>query len=1454
MNPKLTIVSPRAWWHFPAKFLILLFGSLALGLLATVPLAWDQQAIFGLACIALAVVVSKVSRSSTATIALAILAAFSTTRYAYWRISGTYNYLAANWSEARIVDLVFVFALLAAEAYAFVILFLGFFQTARPLKRKPVAMPQDTDQWPSVDIYIPTYNEPLEVVRTTVLASMSIDWPVEKRNIYILDDGKRPEFEEFANEVGCGYIIRSDNKHAKAGNINHALKKTNGEYVAIFDCDHVPTRSFLQMTMGWFLKDTRLGMVQTPHHFYSPDPFERNLDTFRDVPNEGALFYGVIQDGSDLWNGAFFCGSCAVLRRTAIEEIGGIAVETVTEDAHTSLRMQRRGWNTAYLRLPQAAGLATGSLAAHIGQRIRWARGMVQILRTDNPLLGRGLKLSQRLCYLNSMLHYLYAVPRLMFLVSPLVYLLLGYSNIYGYGRAIFAYALPHLAFAIITNSRVQGRYRYSFWNEIYETVLAPYILLPTTVALISPKHGKFNVTSKSDQVDEEYFDWKLAAPYLVLLGLNLAGVASGVLRMINAASNRETLAINVFWCLMNIVILGAATAVARESKQRRVNVRIAARIPLTLTGADGKEIAAKTVDISRGGFSVPVSKSFRPTAAAQMTAVFQCGGEKYSFPAIVVDSSPRIARFSFGALTLAEEQDLVRLIFGRADSWLEWRLNTKSDRPLVSFLQVAGIALQGISAIPVAMAQSLRKRSSTAEEAEPAAARHPALPSIVLLAGALLLCGLHPAQLRAQNVEAPSGFKDSYDLASLGHKDPLLLKGTNSRTTLYFGIPVSKVVTQAKLRITYRSSINLAPKVSLIKVSLNGSNIGSIPVAPSADVDSLGSEEVELPFDLLTADNALTFELQPKCAAGCDAVSPESLWLRIESTTQLELSGSVLPIANDLRLLPEPFFDSSTQRAATIKIAFASTPDDHTLEAAGVIASWLGTLADYRGIHFSVTAGGIPQGNVIAFVPKGSELLPDSVLGALSGPAIALRDNPSDPYGKVLVVSGDDSSQILEAARVIASGRFPRSGDSAQLNGIDLPAARQLYDAPRWLAPSSAAALGGRVGPEDLKVYGDGSVNLYFRLAPDSYFGSRPYIPLQLNYRLNQWPEGATGEIRVKLNGQFVTSRPIEQIAGNGRQGIRLGLPVQGLQSANTLTVEFALNADRPGGAGRSPEEQVLRDSALDLSGVTHFVQLPRLDLFANAGFPFTQYADLAQTAVVLPDAASTEETSLYLALLGLCGARTGYPALRVTVVRPDEVNAVKDKDLLIVGGADRSSGPAYVAGPAQLQQGSVKLNLEPSLWPEFATPAWLRPKWSGFTWNDQQQRARAIISADPSPNGFVSEFVSPLNSGRAALSFQGLNASALGTLEETFAESSSLPSIYGNLSVLEGGQLHSFTLHSPAYATGHLRWDERSRVWAKDHYWYIPLFLFSVALLLAIPVNGWLERRAALRLQAQL
>lgn len=510
-------------------------GALAilLGILCiTEPFGYTAQITFVLLLWGLALLVRRIP-GRFAVLMLIVLSAIISCRYLWWRYTAT-----LHWDSY--FDLTCGIVLLVAETYSWVVLILGYVQTCWPLDRKPAPLPQDTSRWPSVDLFIPTYNEDLSVVRTTVLAALGLDWPHDKLHVYICDDGRRDSFRQFAEEVGVGYIVRPDNQHAKAGNLNHALTVTSSELIAIFDCDHIPVRSFLQVTTGWFLRDPKLALVQTPHHFFSPDPFERNLGSFRRKPNEGELFYGLVQNGNDMWNASFFCGSCTVLRREAVESIGGFAVETVTEDAHTALRLHRAGWNSAYLGTPQAAGLATESLSAHIGQRIRWARGMAQIFRTDNPLLGRGLTIFQRLCYANAMLHFLAGLPRLIYLTAPLAFLLLHAYIIYAPALMIVLYVLPHMIHASLTNARMQGEYRHSFWGEVYETVLAWYIARPTTVALFNPSKGTFNVTAKGGLIDHDQFDWRIARPYLVLAALNVAGLGFAVWRLFHRAGQRN--------------------------------------------------------------------------------------------------------------------------------------------------------------------------------------------------------------------------------------------------------------------------------------------------------------------------------------------------------------------------------------------------------------------------------------------------------------------------------------------------------------------------------------------------------------------------------------------------------------------------------------------------------------------------------------------------------------------------------------------------------------------------------------------------------------------------------------------------------------------------------------------------------------------------------------------------
>jgi cellulose synthase (UDP-forming) len=697
-----------------------------LGFTATLYLNWEHQLTLALLTISIAICINRGSNSYLVTLTLMLLSIYSTVRYAFWRFSSVMGFLRYPTANRTALDGFFVCVLLLAECYAFVALLLGYLQMAWPLGRAPVPLPNDPEDWPAVDLLIPTYTEPLSVVRFTALAAMNIDWPPDKLNVYLLDDGRREEFRAFAEAAGIGYMTRDDNVHAKAGNINHALKRLGSPFVAVFDCDHVPTRSFLQLTMGWFLRDRRLALLQTPQHCYTPDPFERNvnLGQFRAIPSEDDLFYGLVQDGNDFWNATFFCGSCGVLRRSALDEVGGIAVETVTEDAHTSLRMQMRGWNTAYINIPQAAGVAAERLSGHVKQRIRRARGMAQILRIENPLFARGLKPAQRLCYFNAMFHFLYALPRLIFLTAPCIYLVFGRTTIPGFWAAIAAYAAPHLVLSHLTYSRIQGRYRHSFWNEIYETVMAPYILFPTLEALINPRRGRFNVTanvhvaSKRGVVSEEFFDARISRPFLVLAAFNFLGLLCAIARSfrlrtiavpswlnflnwpasIYDGKHAGAIWLNVVWTLFNLAILGVAVAVAWESQQRRQSVRVARAVPSDVILRDGSMIQGMTCDLSSGGVRTTMDGAVKAAVGDPIKFVFPMLDGSATLAATVIGIDGSQLRAQFDLLSLQDDEALTMLLYSRADTWLGLGEADEADRPIRSMGRILRLSVRGLS------------------------------------------------------------------------------------------------------------------------------------------------------------------------------------------------------------------------------------------------------------------------------------------------------------------------------------------------------------------------------------------------------------------------------------------------------------------------------------------------------------------------------------------------------------------------------------------------------------------------------------------------------------------------------------------------------------------------------------------------------------------------------------
>ena len=657
----------------PSKLRLLSGFGIALVLLLilwciTQPLTLFYQLIFVGLMLELALLLSRMHNNFTL-LCLMVISLIISSRYMFWRAGYTLNFITMGGFVCSIT-------LFLAECYTFLVMVLGYFQLALPLDRKPVPIELAPEDYPSVDVMIPTYDEPLDVVKPTVYGALNLDWPKDKLHVYILDDGTRSEFRDFAAQAGCGYIVRQEHKHAKAGNINHALTKTTGEYVAIFDCDHVPVHAFLQLTVGVMIKDPRTALVQTPHHFYSQNPFERNLDIPR-IPQEDSLFHDLIQKGNDLWNATMFCGSCAVIRRAALDEIGGIAVNTVTEDAHTSLKLARRGWNAAAIAMPLAAGLSTETLSAHISQRIRWARGMIQIFRIENPLFGRGLTLGQRLCYLNAMMHFLHGIPRIIFILAPLPYLLFGTYVIYAQAAAILSYVIPHMLHSTLTNMERQKGYRMPFWSGIYETVLSWYITLPTLIALINPRFGKFNVTAKGGRIEADFFDWAVSKPYMLLIFLNLLGFSYGLYQLcFDPAAEIFSLLLNLGWLSYNLVILGGSIAALHETRQVRRFPRVRLNLPLLLETTPHRFLSVRLADFSQGGIGLVFDEGLYPKLAAafkpgaRVRFYLPYNQEYYGFNAELITLERSHAGLKLQLTSIEEEKRFNYCTISRSDLW----------------------------------------------------------------------------------------------------------------------------------------------------------------------------------------------------------------------------------------------------------------------------------------------------------------------------------------------------------------------------------------------------------------------------------------------------------------------------------------------------------------------------------------------------------------------------------------------------------------------------------------------------------------------------------------------------------------------------------------------------------------------------------------------------------------
>ena len=680
-----------------------LWTAVAIGFLylASVPVLLDTQAVIVVSLLALIWMVTRdrlhilqqPSISNYVRIFVIACAVFITLRYFFWRTFTTIEYADPFSFTAAIL-------LYAAEVYGLIIFMLGAFVNISPLKRKPAPMPENPDDYPSVDIMVPSYNEDIKLLEITLIAATQVDYPRDKLNVYLLDDGgtvqkredsdpkksaaawqRHRELQVLCKELGATYLTRDKNEHAKAGNVNSALKHSKGEIILILDADHVPTVNILKKTVGFFLQDPKLFLVQTPHFFINPDPIERNLDTYERMPSENEMFYTVIQHGLDFWNASFFCGSAALLRRCYLEENGGISGQTITEDAETALGLHGRGYRSIYLGTPLIAGLQPETFSGFILQRVRWAQGMVQIFLLKNPWRMKKLALNQKLAYTSSSFFWFFPFARTIFLLAPAAFLLFGLQIYAANLQEFFVYALPHVLAAVALSNYLYGKTRWPFISELYETMQSLFSLVAIAKVFRNPHAPKFNVTPKGEHLEHDFIS-SLSRPFYVLITITLICIVAAVVRYFYNPLQQEVALITGAWASFNLVLLLGALGALFERRQRRQNPRMHMPMYLRADIKYGKvDIPCHVVDVSATGVGIcaPVSEALNLPAKAEIELVLRNNALARTSRlnmrvrrTIHDDKSAKknclLLGLEFRPRNIAERREIVGLVFGDSE------------------------------------------------------------------------------------------------------------------------------------------------------------------------------------------------------------------------------------------------------------------------------------------------------------------------------------------------------------------------------------------------------------------------------------------------------------------------------------------------------------------------------------------------------------------------------------------------------------------------------------------------------------------------------------------------------------------------------------------------------------------------------------------------------------------
>jgi len=626
-------------------------------------------------------IITKISPVPKTWSRIAIVAILSvlTLRYVLWRSLSTLNLTTP-------LNGVFSLGLFILEMLMFSSTIIQLFLMLKVTDRR-----QEADKYaanvingtftPSVDILIPTYNEPVFILRRSIIGCQALNYP--NKTIYLLDDTNRPEMKKLAAKLGCEYITRQNNFYAKAGNLNNAISQTNGELIVVFDADFVPTKNFLTRTVGFF-QNERIALVQTPQTFYNADPIARNLGLENVLTPDEEVFYRQIQPIRDAAGSVICSGTSFIVRRSALEAAGGFVTDSLSEDYFTGISLSAQGHQLVYLNEKLSAGLAAENIAAHTSQRLRWAQGTLQAFFIQaNPLTIRGLQPLQRLAHLEGLLNWFTSISRVGFLFMPLAYSFLGVIPVSATLEELLYYFLPYYLISLTVFSWLNFHSRSALLSDIYSIVICFPLAITVIKVMLNPFSKGFKVTPKGMASDRYSFNWSLAYPLIILFVATAISLWCnlGMCLLTNTGQSvtdtvftqHKGLSLGWLWSGYNLLILGIALLILLDVPKPHLYEWFNLRRVVKLTVGEDNFWGVTTM-ISEVGAEIALTQKPIFSLDKSLPIKLEIMGEKLQLVGkitkIAIKNEHPTVRIAFEQVQLNQYRQLVEMLFCRPGQW----------------------------------------------------------------------------------------------------------------------------------------------------------------------------------------------------------------------------------------------------------------------------------------------------------------------------------------------------------------------------------------------------------------------------------------------------------------------------------------------------------------------------------------------------------------------------------------------------------------------------------------------------------------------------------------------------------------------------------------------------------------------------------------------------------------